>query len=43
MNVKLKPGPHTVVVNNPDFGVTKSFTVDIKPDEIVTRVLTLAN
>jgi hypothetical protein len=42
-NLQLKPGPHVVTVSNPDFGVSKTFTVEIKPDETVTRVLTLAN
>jgi hypothetical protein len=42
MNLQLRAGTHTVVLSNPDFGVTKSLVVTIKPDETVTRVLTLA-
>jgi hypothetical protein len=42
MNLQLQAGTHTVVLSNPEFGVTKSLVVTIKPDETVTRVITLA-
>jgi hypothetical protein len=42
MNLQLPAGTHTVVLSNPEFGVTKSLVVTIKPDETVTRVITLA-
>jgi eukaryotic-like serine/threonine-protein kinase len=42
MNLQLPAGTHTVVLSNPGFGVTKSLVVTIKPDETVTRVITLA-
>jgi hypothetical protein len=41
MNLKLSAGSHTVTLRNPDFDVTKKVVIDIKPDTIVTRVLTL--
>jgi serine/threonine protein kinase len=42
MNLQLPAGTHTVVLSNPEFGVTKSLVVTIKPDETVTRVIMLA-
>jgi serine/threonine protein kinase len=41
MNLQLTAGSHTVTLTNPDFGVSKTVSIDIKADSIVTRVLTL--
>jgi serine/threonine protein kinase len=41
MNLQLKAGSHTVTLTNPDFGVSKTVVIDIKPDATVTRVLSL--
>jgi serine/threonine protein kinase len=41
MNLQLKAGSHSVTLTNPDFGVSKTVVIDIKPDATVTRVLTL--
>jgi serine/threonine protein kinase len=43
INLQLSAGTHIVTVSNPDFGVSKTFQVEIKADETVTRVLTLTN
>jgi serine/threonine-protein kinase len=41
MNIPLPPGTHTINLVNPEFGISKSLTVQIKSGETVTRVLTL--
>jgi serine/threonine protein kinase len=41
MNLQLKAGSHSVTLTNPEFGVSKTVVIDIKPDATVTRVLTL--
>jgi colicin import membrane protein len=41
MNLVLKPGTHTITLKNSEFGMKKSFTITIKPGEIVTRVVNL--
>ena len=41
MNIKLRAGTHTVTLTNPEFGLKKSLTVQIKDGETVTRVVQL--
>jgi hypothetical protein len=43
MELKLKPGKHTVTLNNPNFGVKRSFVVTIRPNQTVTHVVTLTH
>jgi len=40
-NLQLKPGKHTILLSNPKFGVSQTLVLTIKPNEVVTRVLTL--
>ena len=41
MGIKLSSGRHTVKLVNPDFGISKTITVNVRAGETVTRVLTL--
>lgn len=42
MNIQLKPGTHSVTMENSEFGVKKSISVTLKAGETVTKVLTLS-
>jgi serine/threonine-protein kinase len=42
MNIQLKPGTHSVTMENSEFGVKKTISVTLKAGETVTKVLTLA-
>jgi eukaryotic-like serine/threonine-protein kinase len=41
MDIPLKPGQHQVILMNPGFNVRKTLSVDIRPGEITTKVVTL--
>jgi hypothetical protein len=41
MSIQLRAGRHTLKLVNPEFGIDKNLTVEIKAGEITTRVLTL--
>ena len=41
MNIKVSAGTHTIMLENPEFGIKQKLTLSVKPGETVTRVLTL--
>jgi serine/threonine protein kinase len=41
MAIPLRPGKHTVTLVNPEFGVDKTLTVEIKAGEVVTKAVVL--
>lgn len=41
MGIKLSAGKHSVTLVNPDFGIKKTISVNVRAGETVTRVLTL--
>jgi len=41
MSIPLRAGAHALNLVNPEFGIDKTLTVDIKAGEVTTRVLTL--
>jgi serine/threonine-protein kinase len=41
MNIVLGAGRHTVTLVNPDFGLQRVLTVQIKPNETVTKIIEL--
>jgi hypothetical protein len=40
-NISLRAGSHSVNLVNPEFGLNKTVTIEIKPGEVVTKVLSL--
>jgi hypothetical protein len=42
MNIRLKPGTHSVTLENSEFGVKRTISVSVRAGETVTRVLTLS-
>ena len=40
-NVPLRAGTHTVNLVNPEFGLNKTVSVEIKAGQVVTKVLSL--
>ena len=40
-NIPLRAGSHSVNLVNPEFGLNKTVTIEIKPGEVVTKVLSL--
>jgi hypothetical protein len=41
MNLQVRPGSHTLTLENPEFGIKKTFPITIKAGETVTRVVNL--
>jgi hypothetical protein len=41
MNLQVSAGAHTVILSNPEFGVTKTMSVSVKAGETVIRVVPL--
>jgi hypothetical protein len=41
MSIVLGAGRHTVTLVNPDFGLQRVLTVQIKPNETVTKIIEL--
>lgn len=41
LSIQLKAGTHTLNLVNPEFGIDKKLTVEIKAGEVVTRAVTL--
>lgn len=41
MGVPLSAGTHQIELVNPSLGMTKKFEIEVAPDEVVTRVVTL--
>jgi len=41
MGIPLKAGKHDITCVNPDFGINKTFEVDIPAEKTVTKILTL--
>jgi len=41
MNLKLPAGKHKITLVNKEFGLKQTLTIDIKPGEVVTKVITL--
>jgi serine/threonine protein kinase len=41
MNIKVTAGTHTIMLENPQFGIKQKLTISVKAGETVTRVVTL--
>jgi serine/threonine protein kinase len=41
MNLQVRPGSHILTLENPEFGIKKTFPITIKAGETVTRVVNL--
>ena len=42
MSLRLSPGRHTVLLVNPEFGLRKTFTVQIRRGAVTTKIVELS-